>query len=100
MKAAVRDRYGPPEYVVRLADVDRPTATADRVLDYAEVDYTRTGTRYDWIVDTDSHHPIMRIRRALRGGGIYVTLGGEGDPSSPPFCSGRSSRWRPADTWA
>ena len=53
---------------------------ADHVLDYAIVDYTTTGERYDWIVDTDSHHSILRIRRALRKGGVYVTLGGEGRP--------------------
>ena len=51
---------------------------ADHVLDYAAVDYTSTGERYDWIVDTDSHHPILRIRRALRPNGVYVSLGGEG----------------------
>ena len=32
---------------------------ADHVLDYTAVDYTRTGERYDWIVDTDSHHSIL-----------------------------------------
>ena len=31
MRAAVHSRYGPPE-VVRIADVDRPTATADELL--------------------------------------------------------------------
>ena len=41
------------------------------------IDYTRTGERYDWILDTDSHNSIFRIRRALRPGGVYVTLGGE-----------------------
>jgi NADPH:quinone reductase-like Zn-dependent oxidoreductase len=51
---------------------------ADHVIDYAEVDYTSTGERYDWIVDTDSHHPILRIRHALRPNGVYVTLGGTG----------------------
>lgn len=51
---------------------------ADHVLDYTRVDYTTTGERYDWIVDTDSHHPIRRARRALRPNGAYVTLGGEG----------------------
>ena len=51
---------------------------ADHVLDYTAVDYTRTGERYDWIVDTDSHHSIPRIRRALRPKGVYVTLGGTG----------------------
>ena len=51
---------------------------ADHVLDYTTVDYTQTGERYDWIVDTDSHHPISRVRRALRPDGVYVTLGGTG----------------------
>ena len=51
---------------------------ADHVLDYASVDYTRTGQRYDWILDTDSHHPILRCRRALGRNGVYITLGGSG----------------------
>src|SRR6476646_114272 len=46
---------------------------ADHVIDYTKVDYTSTGEQYDWIVDTDSHHPILRARRALRPGGAYVT---------------------------
>ena len=53
---------------------------ADHVLDYTTTDYTATGERYDWIVDVDSHHPVLRIRRALRRDGVYVTLGGEGRP--------------------
>jgi NADPH:quinone reductase-like Zn-dependent oxidoreductase len=53
---------------------------ADHVIDYSKVDYTRTGERYDWIVDTDSHHSMLRIRRALRPGGVYVTLGGTASP--------------------
>ena len=53
---------------------------ADHVLDYTTVDYTTTGERYDWILDTDSHHPILRIRRALRPKGVYVTLGGTARP--------------------
>jgi NADPH:quinone reductase-like Zn-dependent oxidoreductase len=48
----------------------------DDVIDYTRVDYTRAGRRYDWIVDTDSHHPTFAVRRALRPGGVYVTLGG------------------------
>jgi NADPH:quinone reductase-like Zn-dependent oxidoreductase len=50
---------------------------ADHVIDYTKVDYTSAGERYDWILDTDSHHSIFRIQRALRPGGVYVTLGGE-----------------------
>jgi NADPH:quinone reductase-like Zn-dependent oxidoreductase len=53
---------------------------ADHVIDYTQVDYTKTGDRYDWIVDTDSHHPILGIRRALRPKGVYVTLGGTALP--------------------
>jgi NADPH:quinone reductase-like Zn-dependent oxidoreductase len=49
---------------------------ADHVIDFTAVDYTATGQRYDWILDTDSHHPILDVRNALRPGGTYVTLGG------------------------
>jgi len=51
---------------------------ADHVLDYTTTDYTRTGQRYDWIVDVDAHHSILSVRRALKPGGVYVTLGGSG----------------------
>ena len=53
---------------------------ADHVLDYTAVDYTKAGERYDWIVDTDSHHSILAVRRALRPNGVYVTLGGTSLP--------------------
>ncbi len=49
---------------------------ADHVIDYTKVDYTTTGEQYDWIIDTDSHHSIVRVRRALRPNGSYITLGG------------------------
>lgn len=49
---------------------------ADHVIDYAATDYTNSGERYDWIVDVDSHHPVLAVRKALRRGGVYVTLGG------------------------
>jgi len=53
---------------------------ADHVIDYTTTDYTATGARYDWIIDTDSHHSILRVRRALRPKGVYVTLGGTSLP--------------------
>jgi NADPH:quinone reductase-like Zn-dependent oxidoreductase len=49
---------------------------ADRVIDYTITDYTSTGDRYDWILDTDTHYPAVRVRRALKPGGVYVSLGG------------------------
>jgi NADPH:quinone reductase-like Zn-dependent oxidoreductase len=53
---------------------------ADHVIDYTQADYTTMGKRYDWILDTDSHHSILRIRRVLRPNGVYITLGGQGGP--------------------
>lgn len=53
---------------------------ADHVIDYTAIDYTKTGERYDWIVDTDSHHSLFAARRALRPNGVYVTLGGTSWP--------------------
>jgi len=49
---------------------------ADHVLDYKTTDFTATGERYDWILDTDSHQSIRKVRRALKDNGVYVTLGG------------------------
>jgi NADPH:quinone reductase-like Zn-dependent oxidoreductase len=77
---------------------------ADRVLDYSAVDYTTTGERYDWIVDTDSHHPILRIRRALRPKGVYITLGGMGRPllaalALGPVISAATDRWMGLLLW-
>ena len=53
---------------------------ADHVIDYTTTDYTATGERYDWIVDTDSHQSIFKVRRALKDHGVYVTLGGTAWP--------------------
>ena len=49
---------------------------ADHVIDYTTTDFTATGARYDWILDTDSHQSIVKVRRALKDKGVYVTLGG------------------------
>ncbi|MDQ2965497.1 MAG: NAD(P)-dependent alcohol dehydrogenase, partial [Chloroflexota bacterium] len=77
---------------------------ADHVIDYSKVDYTQTGERYDWIVDTDSHHSILRIRRALRPRGVYVTLGGTSWPIFGalvlgPLISLASQKWTGLLLW-
>jgi NADPH:quinone reductase-like Zn-dependent oxidoreductase len=77
---------------------------ADHVLDYRKVDYTKTGERYDWILDTDSHHSIRSVRRALRPNGSYVTLGGTTWPLLQgmvvgPLISLFSDRWSGLMLW-
>ena len=49
---------------------------ADHVLDYRTTDFTKQPERYDWIIASDSHHSIRSVRRALKPGGQYATLGG------------------------
>jgi NADPH:quinone reductase-like Zn-dependent oxidoreductase len=51
---------------------------ADHVIDYTASDYTASGERYDWILDVDAHHSMLDARRALKRGGVYLTLGGSG----------------------
>jgi NADPH:quinone reductase-like Zn-dependent oxidoreductase len=77
---------------------------ADHVIDYTQVDYTATGERYDWILDTDSHHSIRSVRRALRPNGVYVTLGGTAWPIiagmvGGPLISLASDRWSGLMLW-
>jgi len=77
---------------------------ADHVIDYTTVDYTRTGERYDWIVDTDSHHSIFGVRRALLPKGVYVTLGGStlsifGSLLVGPLISMASDKWTGLLLW-
>ena len=49
---------------------------ADHVIDYRTVDYTKTGERYDWVIDVDAHHSVLAVRRVVKPGGVYDTLGG------------------------
>ena len=50
---------------------------ADQVIDYQQVDYTKAGERYDWIVAVDAHYPIRAVRRALKPDGVYLSMGGD-----------------------
>jgi len=77
---------------------------ADHVIDYTTTDYTKTGERYDWIVDTDTHHGLRGARRALRPNGVYATLGGEtrhilSGLVAGPLISLFSDRWSGLMLW-
>lgn len=49
---------------------------ADHVLDYAEEDFTKTGERYDRIIDCQNFRSMFDNKRALRSGGTYAMVGG------------------------
>lgn len=49
---------------------------ADHAIDYRTTDYTKAGVQYDWIVAVDSHHGSRAVRRAVKPGGVYLTMGG------------------------
>jgi NADPH:quinone reductase-like Zn-dependent oxidoreductase len=48
---------------------------ADRVVDYAREDVTRSGERYDVILDIAGNHPWPEIKRAIVPDGTYVLIG-------------------------
>jgi NADPH:quinone reductase-like Zn-dependent oxidoreductase len=48
---------------------------ADRVIDYSREDYTRTGDRYDLIIDIAATTPLGAHRRILRPDGTFVIVG-------------------------
>jgi NADPH:quinone reductase-like Zn-dependent oxidoreductase len=49
---------------------------ADDVLDYRQEDFTRTGARYDLILDLLAQRSVFAYRRALAPGGTYRCVGG------------------------
>ncbi len=48
----------------------------DHVIDYTEEDFTENGRRYDIILDVKTNRSVFKYIRALKPGGIYVTVGG------------------------
>jgi NADPH:quinone reductase-like Zn-dependent oxidoreductase len=51
---------------------------ADQVIDYTKEDYTKSGQRYDAILDNVGNHSLLDNRRALNPDGRYVMIGGGG----------------------
>jgi NADPH:quinone reductase-like Zn-dependent oxidoreductase len=47
----------------------------DHAMDYTREDFTRSGERYDLIVDIPGNHPFAACRRALAPDGTYVLIG-------------------------
>jgi NADPH:quinone reductase-like Zn-dependent oxidoreductase len=49
---------------------------ADQVIDYTQEDFTKSGQRYDLILDTVGNRSLSACRRAMSLRGIYVIVGG------------------------
>jgi NADPH:quinone reductase-like Zn-dependent oxidoreductase len=49
---------------------------ADHVLDHTQEDYTRSGQRYDLILDLAAYRSVFDYRRALAPEGIFMMVGG------------------------
>jgi len=49
---------------------------ADHVIDYTKEDYTRSGQRYDLILDVVAYRSVFDYQRALSPEGIFIIIGG------------------------
>jgi NADPH:quinone reductase-like Zn-dependent oxidoreductase len=76
----------------------------DDVIDYQRADYTRSGRKWDWILDTDLRHSVFANRRVLRPNGRFVSLGGDSwgilqGISVGPLSSLFNDRWTGLMLW-
>ena len=49
----------------------------DHVIDYTKEDFTKSGKRYDLILDAKTNRSLFKYSRALNSNGVYVTVGGD-----------------------
>ena len=49
---------------------------ADRVIDYTQEDFAKSGQRYDLFFDCVGNHSLLTCRRVLNPKGIYIVVGG------------------------
>jgi NADPH:quinone reductase-like Zn-dependent oxidoreductase len=52
---------------------------ADEVIDYSQQDFSRTGQRYDLMLDVAGGRSLSACRRVLRANGVLVLIGAGGD---------------------
>ncbi len=54
------------------------SAGFDHVIDYTKEDFTKSGKRYDLILDTKTNRSIFDYLKVINPGGAYITVGGSG----------------------
>jgi len=69
---------------------------ADHLIDYTQEDFTRSGQRYDVILDHVGSHSLLEYRRVLNPKGIVVIVGGPNEgrwigPMTAPIKASLSS---------
>jgi NADPH:quinone reductase-like Zn-dependent oxidoreductase len=70
--------------VSRTANLDLVRSIgADHVIDYTREDFTRSGSRYDLIVDVGGNRSLSACRRALAPDGTLVLVGAGKGPGGP-----------------
>jgi len=52
---------------------------ADQVIDYTQQDFTKSGERYDLILECVGNHSFSACRRVLNDGGVLVMVGAPSD---------------------
>jgi NADPH:quinone reductase-like Zn-dependent oxidoreductase len=50
---------------------------ADQVIDYTQEDFTKSGTRYDLMLDMVGNRSLSECRRVLSSKAVYVAVGGQ-----------------------
>jgi NADPH:quinone reductase-like Zn-dependent oxidoreductase len=60
---------------------------ADRVIDYTQEDFTRSGERYELILDAVGNRPLSECRRVLASAGTLVMVGAGDGRSSVKFAA-------------
>jgi NADPH:quinone reductase-like Zn-dependent oxidoreductase len=66
---------------------------ADLVFDYTAEDFTRSGRRYDLIIDAVGNRSLTELRRAMTPAGTLVLLGGGGSRLFGPMLQSLRARW-------
>ncbi|MGY5859001.1 MAG: NAD(P)-dependent alcohol dehydrogenase [Candidatus Thorarchaeota archaeon] len=78
---------------------------ADHTINYKQIDFTKTGNKYDVIIDTVANRSIRAYRRALNKNGMFIMVGGSRGAIFQAFTLGPlfsmvSNKWTGINWWS